>query len=227
MANKSAPELIATQGTPNAFTHNTWLADDRKTLLTTDEVSNSFLAAFDVSDPTDIVLLDKIQSNPGSNSIVHNTYTWKNWAITSWYKDGFTMVDITRPDNLVQVGDFDTYPTTGSGFEGCWGVYPYFPSGTIVASNINALNTGDGEVFFVTPAYKRACYLEGKITDGLTGLPLSNARILIRRTRFAGVRVQRHQWRIQNGTGGLRLLPDKGEQAGLPALRISGAHGRR
>ena len=179
MANKSAPELIATQGTPNAFTHNTWLADDRKTLLTTDEVSNSFLAAFDVSDPTDIVLLDKIQSNPGSNSIVHNTYTWKNWAITSWYKDGFTIVDITRPDNLVQVGNFDTYPTTGSGFEGCWGVYPYFPSGTIVASNINALNTGDGEMFLVTPEYKRACYLEGKITDGLTGLPLSNARILI------------------------------------------------
>ncbi|MFM8489134.1 MAG: carboxypeptidase regulatory-like domain-containing protein, partial [Bacteroidota bacterium] len=129
--------------------------------------------------PPDIVLLDKIQSNPGSNSIVHNTYTWKNWAITSWYKDGFTVVDITRPDNLVQVGNYDTYPTTGSGFEGCWGVYPYFPSGTIVASNINALNTGDGEVFFVTPEYKRACYLEGKITDGLTGLPLSNARILI------------------------------------------------
>lgn len=179
MADKAAPELIATQGTPNAFTHNTWLADDRKTLLTTDEVSSSFLASFDVSDPTDIVLLDKIQSNPGSGSIVHNTYTYKNWAVTSWYKDGFTIVDITRPDNLVQVGSFDTYPTTGGGFEGCWGVYPYFPSGTIVASNINSLNTGDGEVFFVTPAYRRACYLEGKVKDGLTGLPLGNVKIEI------------------------------------------------
>ncbi len=179
MANKAAPELIATQSTPNAFTHNTWLADDRKTLLTTDEVSSSFLASFDVSDPTDIVLLDKIQSNPGSGSIVHNTYTYKNWAVTSWYKDGFTIVDITRPDNLVQVGSFDTYPTTGGGFEGCWGVYPYFPSGTIVASNINSLNTGDGEVFFVTPAYRRACYLEGKVKDGLTGLPLGNVKIEI------------------------------------------------
>ncbi len=181
MADKSAPELIATQGTPNAFTHNTWLTDDKKTLLTTDEVSNSFLAAFDVSDPTDIILLDKIQSNPGSNSIVHNTYSYKNWAVTSWYKDGFTIVDITRPDNLVQVGNFDTYPTNGSGFDGCWGVYPYFPSGTIVASNINALNTGDGEVFFVTPEYRRACYLEGKITDGLSGLPVGNVKVEITR----------------------------------------------
>lgn len=180
MANKNAPELIATQTTPGAFTHNTWITDDHKTILTTDEVSNSFLAAYDISDPTDIKFLDKIQSNPGSNSIVHNTYVLKNWAITSWYKDGFTIVDITRPDNMVQVGDHDTYPAaTGSGFDGAWGVYPYFPSGTIVVSNINAINTGDGELWVVTPEYHRACYLEGKVTDGLTGNPLNNVKIEI------------------------------------------------
>ena len=178
MADKSAPELINTQTTPNAFPHNTWLTDDRRTILTTDERTNSYLASYDVSDPTDIKFLDKIQGTPGSGSIVHNTYAMRNWAISSWYKDGFTMVDVTRPDNLVQVGNHDTYPSDqGDGFEGCWGVYPFFTSGTIIASNINV--GGAGELWVLSPNYVRACYLEGKITDAVTGAPLPNAQIQV------------------------------------------------
>ena len=178
MADKSAPELINTQTTPNAFPHNTWLTDDRRTILTTDERTNSYLASYDVSDPTDIKFLDKIQGTPGSGSIVHNTYAMRNWAISSWYKDGFTMVDVTRPDNLVQVGNHDTYPSgQGDGFEGCWGVYPFFTSGTIIASNINV--GGAGELWVLSPNYVRACYLEGKITDAVTGAPLPNAQIQV------------------------------------------------
>ena len=178
MADKSAPELINTQTTPNAFPHNTWLTDDRHTILTTDERTNSYLASYDVSDPTDIKFLDKIQGTPGSGSIVHNTYAMRNWAISSWYKDGFTMVDVTRPDNLVQVGNHDTYPSgQGDGFEGCWGVYPFFTSGTIIASNINV--GGAGELWVLSPNYVRACYLEGKITDAVTGAPLPNSQIQV------------------------------------------------
>ena len=175
MANKAAPELINTQTTPNAFPHNTWLTSDRKTILATDEVNNSFLSSWDVSDPTDVKYLDKIQSNPGTNSIVHNTYTMGHWAVTSWYKDGFTIVDVTRPDNLIQVGNYDTYAGSGSGFEGCWGVYPFFPSGNIIVSNIGA----PGELFVISPNYVRACYLEGTITDGITGGALSGAQIQV------------------------------------------------
>ncbi|MBL7807649.1 MAG: choice-of-anchor B family protein [Saprospiraceae bacterium] len=177
MANKSNPELINTQGTPGAFTHNTWLANDRKTLLSTDEVNNSFLTSYDVSNPDDIRILDKIQSNPGSGSMVHNTYVRDNWAITSWYKDGFTITDITRPENLVQVGNHDTYPGAGGGSEGCWGVYHAFPSGNIIASNISV--AGAGELWVVTPNYVRACYLEGTVTNAITGLPISGATIQI------------------------------------------------
>jgi len=177
MTNKNAPELLATQPTPGAFTHNTWPSSDRRTIFTTDEVNNSFLTAFDVSDPTDIKELDRIQSNPGSNSMVHNTYIYKNWAVTSWYKDGFTMVDVTRPDNLIQVGNYDTYSGSGGGSSGCWGVYPYFKSGTVIASNINAPGNGPGELFIITPDYRRACYLEGVVTDAVTGFPINNAQI--------------------------------------------------
>jgi len=178
MADKSAPELINTQTTPGAFVHNTWITDDRRTILATDEVNNSFLSAWDISDPTDIKALDKIQSNPGSNSMVHNTYVRKNWAITSWYRDGFTIVDITRPDNLIQVGNYDTYPSgQGGGSSGCWGVYHNFSSGNIIASNIEV--AGAGELWILTPNYVRACYLEGKITDAITGAALPNAQIQV------------------------------------------------
>ncbi len=72
--NKSTPVLLATQATPGHFTHNTWLSDNSKILFTTDEVDNSFLASYDVTDLSNIKELDRVQSNPGSNSIVHNTY---------------------------------------------------------------------------------------------------------------------------------------------------------
>lgn len=176
---KNNPVVLATQQTPNNFTHNTWPSADKKTLFTTDETNNSFLAAYDISDPTDIKLLDKIQSNPGSNSIVHNTHILNQFAVTSWYKDGFTIVDVTRPANLVQVGNYDTYPIGGSGFDGCWGVYPFFPSGTIIASNINAQGTSNGELFIVTPNYVHACWIEGTITSAATGAVLSGAQVSV------------------------------------------------
>ncbi|MBL7782455.1 MAG: choice-of-anchor B family protein [Saprospiraceae bacterium] len=177
--NKSNPTVVATQSTPNLFTHNTWL--NGTTLFTTDETSNSYLAAYNISNTDNIRLLDKIQSNPGSSSIVHNTHIRNNYAITSWYKDGFTIVDVARPDNLVQVGNYDTYPGgSGNGFFGCWGVYPYLPSGNIIASNINDVpSSSNGKLFVLTPTYVRGCYLEGTITDASNGNPLNGASIQI------------------------------------------------
>ena len=179
-SNKSNPTLITTQPTPGNFTHNTWRSGN--ILFTTDEVSNSFLAAYDISNTSNISLLDKIQSNPGSGSIVHNTYIINDYAVTSWYRDGFTIVDVSRPANLVQTGNYDTYPNgSGNGFQGCWGVYPYLPSGNILATNINAEGTssGTGELWVLTPNYVRGCYLEGQITDITNGFPLNGAQVKI------------------------------------------------
>ncbi len=186
MANKSNPVLVATQTTPNAFTHNTWRSGN--TLFTTDETSNSFLAAYDITNTSYITLLDKIQSNPGSSSFVHNTYILDDYAVTSWYKDGVTIVDASRPANLVQVGNYDTYPSgSGSGFNGCWGVYPYLPSGNILASNISGGNPNNGELWVLTPTYVRGCYVEGQITDGSNGFPLNGVLVKLLGTNTSAV----------------------------------------
>ncbi len=178
MSDKGNPNTLATFTTPNAFPHNTWLNGNY--LYTTDEVSSSFLTAYDISDLDNVTEVDRIQSNPGTGSIVHNTYILNDYAVTSWYKDGFTIVDVSRPQNLIQVGNYDTYPNSGgNGFAGCWGVYPYLPSGNILASNIKKQNTNDGELWILDPTYMRACYLEGKITRAGDGLPLVGAVIEI------------------------------------------------
>ena len=182
---KSNPIVLNTQTTPNNFTHNTWLTSDHKTLLTTDERSNSYLVAYDVSDITDIKELSRMQATPGSGSIVHNTHIRNDFAISSWYKDGVNIVDANRPTNLVQVGIYDAfnYPGfgVGDGFEGTWGVYPFLPSGTLVLSNIsdsyNGATPDTGALYVLTPTYVRACYLEGKVTEAANGQALNGATI--------------------------------------------------
>jgi choice-of-anchor B domain-containing protein len=173
--NKTNPTILTSFNTPLNFTHNTWPSKDKRYLFTTDEKSNSPLTSYDISDLNNVIELDRIKSNPGSNSIVHNTHiTLDSFAVTSWYRDGITIVDVKRPHNLVQVGNYDTYPAgAGNGFNGAWGVYPFLPSKTIVVSNIE-----DG-LHVLTPLYKRACWLEGNIKDSVSLANLSNVTVTV------------------------------------------------
>jgi choice-of-anchor B domain-containing protein len=173
---KKAPILLNTQTTPNNFNHNNWLSDDSKTLFTTDERQGAYLAAYDVSDPLNIKYLDKIRSVAENNAVVHNVHILNDFAVTSWYTEGVTIVDVHRPQNLVQVGQYDTYGGSGTGFQGCWGVYPNLPSGNIITSNLT------DTMFVLTPTYVRACYLEGVATDAVTGFILGGVLVKINST---------------------------------------------
>jgi choice-of-anchor B domain-containing protein len=172
--NQIGVPLCTPFATPLNFSHNTWR--NGNTLFTTDEKPSSSLAAYDISDLGDIKLIDQIQMNPGSSAIVHNTYIRNSYAITSWYTDGVSIVDVSRPANLVNVGKYDTYTNTGTSFNGAWGVYPYLPSGNILISNINGTSNTSGEMFVLTPTFQRGCYIEGTITDAVTGNPINGAK---------------------------------------------------
>ncbi|MBK8846615.1 MAG: choice-of-anchor B family protein [Bacteroidetes bacterium] len=172
--NKANPVLISTQNTPDNFTHNTWLNDAGTVIFTTDEVDKSKLASYDISDLQNIKLLDEFQTIPGANSIVHNTHTLGQYQIVSWYDQGVVIVDASDPSNMVEVGKYITDPLAQPGnFEGCWGVYPYLPSGTIVASD---MYTG---LYVITPTYVNAAYLNGLVTDSVTGLAIPGANVSI------------------------------------------------
>ncbi len=79
-----------------------------------------------------------------TNAVYHNPHAIRNELYVSAYNDGIQIYDISEPENPIRVAYFDTYPaapilpTTGyNGFNGAWGVYPFFKSGCIVASDIN------------------------------------------------------------------------------------------
>lgn len=168
--------------TPTKFTHNIWLSENHKYAFTTDENNNSVLAAYDVSDLSNIKLVDKHTTNPNSGAVVHNTHILNDFAVSSYYTEGFNIVDAHRPENLVEVARYDSYLPAidpNDPFNGAWGVFPYFPSGTMVISNI------DEGLFIVSPKYKRACYLEGNVKAKSTGELLNNVNVKIDKYNIA------------------------------------------
>ncbi|HUM45354.1 MAG TPA: choice-of-anchor B family protein [Chitinophagales bacterium] len=173
VANKSAPVILATQSTPGNFTHNTALSNNGKYLYTTDEVSNSYVTAYNVSSLSNISEADRFQANPGTNSIAHNVHVKGNFLVTAYYRDGVILTDASDPSNLVKVGYYDTSPQSGSGYTGCWEAYPYLPSGNILAADIE-------EGLFVLGAnYVPAALLNGKVTDYTGGGNLNGVSISI------------------------------------------------
>ena len=169
---KSSPITMATHPTPNNFTHNIWPSDDGQTVFTTDEKSDAYIGAYNVSDLNNISELDRVQSSPGENVIPHNVFVYGNYLVTSYYRDGVTIHDASNPSNIIEVGNYDTSPQySGDGFNGCWGVYPYLPSGLIIASDI------ENGLFILEPTYSPASYLDGKVTDLSSGSAIDGAQI--------------------------------------------------
>ena len=170
---KNAPVLLGTANTPSNFAHNIWPSDDGNFAFTTDEVSGGYLAAFDVSDPANIIEVGRIQSSPGKGIVPHNVHVYLNWLVTSYYTDGVTVHDISRPHNMIEVGNFDTTPLQSIYTQGCWGAYPFLPSGLILATDI------EEGLFILQPDYKKGSYLEGVVTNAETGDELQGVHVAI------------------------------------------------
>ncbi|HLP19606.1 MAG TPA: choice-of-anchor B family protein [Chitinophagales bacterium] len=165
---------ITTWSTPLNFSHNCWPTYDGNHIFTTDEKPNSTLTCYDVSDLANVTETDRTQVDPGSNTIIHNTYFLNDYCVTSYYTYGVTIHDVSRKNNLVETGNYDTSPDySGDGFNGQWGVYPYLPSGNIICSDIE---TG---LWILKPTYKRAAYLEGVVRDSICQLFLPGVKIEI------------------------------------------------
>lgn len=167
--------LIGRVKTPNEFTHNAWLSDDSRYMFTTDERSNSYVAAYDILDPSNPIEVDRYRqpSTDGSGAIPHNVYVWNDWLVVAYYTSGTTIVDASRPDNLVEVGRFDSYLGSDGGFSGVWGSFPFLPSGKILTSDRNS-----GLYVFI-PNYIHAAFIEGTVIDSVTGLPIQGAEVKI------------------------------------------------
>jgi len=175
VSNKQAPTLLATQPTGFQATHNAWLSDDGNYFFTTDERPNAYVEAYDVSDLDNIELVDQYRPlvTEGRGVYPHNTFYYEGFLVTSYYTDGVKIIDAHRPQNLVEVGSYDTFGGPDGGTEGNWGVYPYLPSGLILASDVQS------GLFVFEPNYQQAAYLEGSVRSARDSSLLSDVAVTI------------------------------------------------
>lgn len=119
------------------YNHSSWLTEDGKSLVFVDENFGLGIKMYDVSDFNNIELQSVFRSNAGA--VVHNPYIKGDHLYLSYYEDGVYIFDIKDPKNPVLSAYFDTYPQNNdgeyNGFRGCWSVYPFLPSGNILASD--------------------------------------------------------------------------------------------
>lgn len=175
VTDKTNLQLEGVQTTPFNFTHNAWATDDNNFVFTTDELADAPVGSYDVSNLNDIKEMDQFRPTTtlGAGVIPHNAHVWGNFVIVSYYSDGCIILDATHPDNLIEVGNFDTFIPFNTGFNGAWGAYPYLPSGLILVSDIQS------GLYVLEPNYVQGCYLEGEVTDANTSASISGAEITI------------------------------------------------
>ena len=177
------PITLGTVTTPSSFTHNAWTTDDQQFIFTTDERGNAPVAAYDISDKTDIK--ETFQFRPlgsiNTGTVPHNVHVIDDYLSISYYSDGLVVADASKPDNIIEVANYDTWPGANGGFNGSWGAYPFLPSGLTLASD---RSTG---LYVIEVDYKRAARLEGIITDLATGNPINGVSVSINSTQTNGV----------------------------------------
>jgi choice-of-anchor B domain-containing protein len=140
------PKLLAQNGT-GGYNHNSWLTIDGKYAYYAEEIP--------VGQPIHIVDLQNLALGeieivgsflnnllePDSSikkAIPHNLYIKGDLLFDSQYEDGLLVYDISERLNPVLIAHYDTHPqnTKYNGYYGNWGNYPWLPSGTIIASDM-------------------------------------------------------------------------------------------
>ncbi len=140
---KTVPRVISeTLYADLAYPHSGWISTDGDYLFSMDEFdervtgADSRVRIFDVHDWAHPVLAGVWTSD--THAIEHNGYTRGDRYYLSHYERGVTILDVRDPLSPIEAAFFDTFPAgEAAEFHGAWGVYPYLPSGTILASNID------------------------------------------------------------------------------------------
>lgn len=124
------------------YNHQGYLHPTRAFYAMTDETHGTDIKMVDVSDFKEMEVVDFFNSGISEDfSVAHNVLFKGDYLYVSYYYDGVYVFDVSDPYNVKALYSYDTNeeePTND--FNGCWGVYPFLPSGKILASDmINGL----------------------------------------------------------------------------------------
>jgi choice-of-anchor B domain-containing protein len=145
VTNKAAPALMGSIVYPNGrYSHQGWLTEDRAFFLLGDELDEGATQSltttyvFNVQNLSAPALVGDFKN--ATPAITHNCYTHQRKMFAANYRSGLRVFNVTSPgsvSSVVETAYFDTYPGDDAAqFNGLWSVYPYFPSGTIIGSDL-------------------------------------------------------------------------------------------
>lgn len=122
------------------YNHSGWASKDLSHYYMADENFGFDMKIFDVTDLNEARLVSTFNADsPVPNiSIPHNQVVFGDYLYVSYYFDGVQIYDISDPANPVRAFQYQTsqFPHTNGLYRGCWGVYPFLPSGNILASDM-------------------------------------------------------------------------------------------
>ncbi len=147
VTDKANPITISTFSYSNTgYTHQGWFTEDKKYWILGDELDeidfgfNSKSIIIDMTDLDNPVL--KGEYLGPTEAIDHNGFVRGNQFFLANYTAGLRILStatIESTNTMTELGFFDTYaPDNSAQFRGAWNNYPYFPSGTIIVSDINS-----------------------------------------------------------------------------------------
>lgn len=120
------------------YNHAGWMHETEPYYYLADETHGMDVKVVTVSDHNDMNVINTFDAeSPAQTSIPHNLIVRGDYLYVSYYYDGVQVYDISDPENPVRAFYYDTYAGADmAGFHGAWGVYPYFPSGNILVSDM-------------------------------------------------------------------------------------------
>jgi choice-of-anchor B domain-containing protein len=137
--NKANPVTIGKITYTNSGTHNAWTTKDRRYVITTDEIGNTNpkqLRIWDIGNLPAIPTTETATFTATPADIVHNITIRGDYAYVAWYTAGVRVVNLSNPALPTDAGGYDTSTQPSGQYAGVWGVYPYFPSGKVVAGDM-------------------------------------------------------------------------------------------
>jgi choice-of-anchor B domain-containing protein len=141
MNNVNNITLLSSTAVKTGYHHSNWLSDDGQYLYSAREVPTGLpLSVYKMNNnlPQNPVDFSPQYANIPNVVTAHNPFVFKNKLFVSYYKDGLIVFDLANPYNPKTLAYYDTFGPTNDpgGYDGAWGVFPYYNSGSIVVSDI-------------------------------------------------------------------------------------------
>jgi choice-of-anchor B domain-containing protein len=170
---KTKPVYLNTITYPLSGTHNCEMTQDGGYVMTTDEVglTPKTLKVWDIRDLGNITKV--AEYTPNLSDVVHNVHVWGRYAAVAWYTAGVRILDMIDPTHPREVGFYDTYPEASGGYNGVWEVYPYLPSGKLIASD------RQHGLFVMTFNNAIAGSIKGVVRNGATNAPMPGVKVYV------------------------------------------------